>query len=86
MRISTRLRIITGATIAALAILIPILVWSFVEFRTAKDDDALADALHDNYFERASLRDQYFLYREDRLREQWLKSKHETDLLLYIAS
>ena len=60
----------------------PILVWSFVEFRNATDDDALANALHDNYFERASLRDQYFLYREHRLREQWLKSKHETDRLL----
>jgi PAS domain S-box-containing protein len=82
VRISTRLRIITGATIAALVILIPILVWSFVEFTNAKDDDALADALHDNYFQRASFRDQYFLYREDRLREQWLKRKDETDRLL----
>ena len=82
MRISTRLRIITGVTIAALVILIPILVWSFVEFKNAKDDDTLADALHDNYFERASFRDQYFLYREDRIREQWAKSKHETDRLV----
>ncbi len=82
MRISTRLRIITGVTIGALAILIPVLVWSFVEFKNAKDDDALADALHDNYFERASFRDQYFLYREDRLREQWIKSRTETDRLL----
>ncbi len=82
MRISTRLRIITGVTIAALVILIPILVWSFVEFKNAKDDDTLADALHDNYFERASYRDQYFLYREDRQREQWVKSKHETDRLV----
>jgi PAS domain S-box-containing protein len=73
---------ITGVTIAALVILIPILVWSFVEFKTAKDDDMLADAIHDNYFERASFRDQYFLYREDRLRKQWVKSKHETDRLL----
>ncbi len=82
MRISTRLRIITGVTIAALAILIPILVWTFVEFKNAKDDDALADAIHDNYFERASFRDQYFLHREDRLREQWIKSTHETERLV----
>ncbi len=72
----------TGVAIAALVILMPIVVWSFVEFKNAKDDDTLADALHDNYFERASLRDQYFLYREDRLREQWVKSKHETDRLV----
>ena len=82
MRVSTRLRIITGATIAALVILIPILIWSFVEFKSAKDDDALADALHDNYFERASYRDQYVLHREDRLREQWITSKHATDALV----
>jgi PAS domain S-box-containing protein len=73
---------ITGVTIAALVILIPILVWSFVEFKNAKDDQALADAIHDNYFERASFRDQYFLYREDRLRDQWIKSKHETESLV----
>jgi PAS domain S-box-containing protein len=82
VRISTRLRIITGVTIGALVILIPVLVWSFVEFKNAKDDDSLADALHDNYFERASFRDQYFLYREDRLRGQWVKSRTETDHLL----
>ncbi|MCX7178117.1 MAG: PAS domain S-box protein, partial [Proteobacteria bacterium] len=82
VRISTRLRIITGATVAVLVILVPVLVWSFVEFKSAKDDDALADALHDNYFERASYRDQYVLHREDRLREQWITSKHATDALV----
>jgi PAS domain S-box-containing protein len=81
VRISTRLRIITGGTIAALAILIPILVWSFVEFRNAKDDATLVGALHNNFFERTSFRDQYFLHREDRLREQWIKSKYETERL-----
>ena len=73
---------ITGVTSAALVILIPILVWSFVEFKNAKDDKALADAIHDNYFERASFRDQYFLHREGRLREQWIKSKRETESLV----
>ncbi|MDO8768463.1 MAG: ATP-binding protein [Burkholderiaceae bacterium] len=69
-------------TIAALVILIPILIWSFVEFNNAKDDATLADGLHGNFFERASFRDRYFLYREDRLRKQWVESKHETDRLL----
>jgi PAS domain S-box-containing protein len=72
---------IAGVTIAALVILMPILVWSFVEFKNAKDDKALADAIHDNYFERASFRDQYFLHREDRLREQWIKSKQDAESL-----
>ena len=82
MRLSTRLRIITGATTAALVTLIPILVWSFVEFNAAKIDDSLVEALHDNYFKRASFRDQYVLHREDRLKQQWDKSRSETDDLL----
>jgi PAS domain S-box-containing protein len=82
VRLSTRLRIITGATTAALVTLIPILVWSFVEFNAAKIDDSLVEALHDNYFKRASFRDQYVLHREDRLKQQWDKSRSETDDLL----
>jgi PAS domain S-box-containing protein len=82
VRLSTRLRIIAGATIAALVTLIPILVWSFIEFNTAKIDDSLVEALHDNYFKRASFRDQYVLHREDRLKQQWDRSRNETDDLL----
>jgi PAS domain S-box-containing protein len=85
VRLSTRLRIFTGATISALVTLIPILVWSFVEFNRAKSDDSLVEALHDNYFKRASFRDQYVLHREDRLKQQWDQSRNETDDLLMQA-
>ena len=86
MRIATRLRIVSIVTIAALAVLAPVLVWSFLEFNSAKNDGALADAIKANFFERASFRDQYFLYREDRLRAQWDKSKETADRLLHQAN
>ncbi|MDO8813734.1 MAG: PAS domain S-box protein [Gallionella sp.] len=85
MRITTRLRIISIATAAALAVLAPVLVLSFAEFRSAKNDYALADAIKANFFERASFRDQYFLYREDRARMQWDKSRQTADRLLQQA-
>ncbi|MFA7239524.1 MAG: PAS domain S-box protein [Sulfuricellaceae bacterium] len=85
MRITTRLRIISTATLAALAVLAPVLVLSFVEFRSAKNDYALADAIKANFFESASSRNQYFLYREDRARTQWDKSRQTADRLLQQA-
>jgi len=85
MRITTRLRIISIATLAALAVLAPVLVLSFVEFRSAKNDYALADAIKANFFESASFRDQYFLYREERARTQWDKSRQTADHLLQQA-
>jgi len=79
VRISTQLRIITRVTIVAIVILIPVLVWSFVEFNRAKIEDSLVEDLQDNYFQRASFRDQYVLHREVRLLEQWRKSRNETN-------
>ena len=85
MRITTRLRIISIVTIAAFIVLAPILVWSFIEFSGAKNDYTLADAIKVNFFERSSFRDQYFLYREDRARDLWYKSKETSDQLLHQA-
>jgi PAS domain S-box-containing protein len=86
MRITTRLRIISTCTIAALVVLVPILIKSFVEFKEAKNDYILANAIKVNFFERASFRDQYFLFREERAREQWDKSKETADRLLHQAN
>ncbi|MCK9199796.1 MAG: EAL domain-containing protein [Gallionella sp.] len=85
MRITTRLRIISIVTVAALVVLAPVLVWSFTEFKSAKNDYVLANAIKVNSFERASFRDQYFLYREDRARMQWDNSKETADRLLHQA-
>ncbi|MBS4095523.1 MAG: HAMP domain-containing protein [Sulfuricella sp.] len=85
MRIATRLRLISTATLAALVVLMPVLIWSFTEFRNAKNDYVLAEAILVNFFERASFRDQYFLYREDRARLQWEKSAETADRLVHQA-
>jgi len=82
MRIATRLRIIATVSIAVLVVLAPVLIWSFIEYKSAKSDYALANAILDNSFSRASFSDQYFLYREDRLRAQWDKSRETADDLL----
>jgi|GEM_PF-632000 len=85
MRISTRLGIISTATIVALVLLAPFLVISFVEFSNAKNDFLLANAIKNNFFERASVRAQYYLYREERLQQQWDNSKANSDELLQLA-
>ncbi|HEY6896364.1 MAG TPA: diguanylate cyclase [Rhodocyclaceae bacterium] len=82
MRIATRLRLISTATIAAVVLLTPVLVAAVLDFKRAKADYALAEKIHDNFLERAAFRDQYFLYREDRMRQQWDKSKEASDVLL----
>ncbi|MDD2774872.1 MAG: PAS domain-containing protein [Gallionella sp.] len=82
MRITTKLSIISASTAAALIVLLPILIWSVAEFKSAKSDYVLSNEIEVNFFERASVRDQYFLYREDRLRTQWEISKKISDVLL----
>ncbi len=82
MRIATQLKLISILTLAAIVVLVPVLYWSLVEFRSAKNDYALADAILANFFERASFRDRYFLYHEDRVRAQWDKNKELSDQLL----
>ncbi len=86
MRITTQLQITSKITVAAFVVLVPVLIWSFVEFKRAKNDYILADAIKVNFFERASFRDQYFLYREDRARIQWDKNKEIADHLLSQAN
>ena len=82
MRITTRLRIISTVTAAALAVLVPVLIWSFLEFNSASSDDSLADAISVGSSERTSFSGQYFLYREDRLRAQWDESNEAIGRML----
>ena len=82
MRIVTRLRIVATVTVVAWIVLMPILIWSMLEFRNARNDLALADEIKANFFRRAEFRDQYFLYREDRLRANWENNKAISDRLL----
>lgn len=85
MRITTRLRITSAITLSALVVLASVLAWSLLEFKSAKNNYVLADAIKVNFFERVSFRDQYFLYREDRARRLWDKSYETAAQLLLQA-
>ena len=85
MRITTRLRIIAAVTIAALVVLAPVLVRAFNEFRSAKSEYVLVGLIKDAFFASDSLRNQYLLYREERVQQQWERTKDETDALLHQA-
>ena len=85
MRIATRLWLSAAATVTALVLLIPVLVWSFSDYVERQNDTALVKSIHDNFNQRTSFRDQYFLYREDRVRMLWEESKVQSDQLLVLA-
>ncbi|MEI7614002.1 MAG: PAS domain S-box protein [Betaproteobacteria bacterium] len=85
MRIATQLRGISTASIAVLAVMTLFVIGSLIEFNDAKSDYVLAKSISDNFFERASLRDQYFLHREDRIRDLWDDNKRIADQLLHQA-
>ena len=82
MRIATRLWLSAAATVAAVAFLVPVLVWNFSVYAETQNNNVLVKLIHDNFFERASFRDQYFLHREDRIRLLWVESKLQSDQLL----
>ena len=71
MRVLTRLRTISITTVIALAILGIVLLWAIRQFDNAKQNYTLADEIRINLLERIALRDQYFLYHEERLKQQW---------------
>ena len=85
MRIATRLWFSAAATVATIVILLPVLFWTFSVDRDAGKNSDLAKSIQSNFVERASHRDQYFLYREDRARMLWDESKVQSDQLLRLA-
>ena len=82
MRITTKLTAISSATIAALVTLVPFLIQSISQSTSARNDLELADKIEARFLEQSSLRDQYFLHHEDRLRMQWEENKKVCDQLL----
>lgn len=86
MSVSARLRIISALAAAALLALGAILVGTFREFNFAKSNATLANAISDNYFQRAAFRDQYFLFRENHLRATWERKRRLADELLREAT
>jgi PAS domain S-box-containing protein len=85
VRIAKRLWLSAAATVAVVVLLIPVLFWNFSVYVETQSNNALVKSMHDNFFERASVRDRYFLYREDRVRLLWDESKVRSDQLLLTA-
>ena len=85
MRIATRLSLVFGGIVALLLVLLPTLLWSYLEFREARASFALADQIKTTFLERTSFRDQYFLYHEVHLEHLWEANKATSDHLLHQA-
>jgi PAS domain S-box-containing protein len=85
MRIITKLNAVSALTITTLAVLLPVLIWTAKESANAISDNALAEEIQSNFFERNSLRDQYFLHSEERTRLQWDERKLASDRQLLQA-
>jgi diguanylate cyclase (GGDEF)-like protein/PAS domain S-box-containing protein len=86
MRIASRLRIVSGLTLAALALLAPLLIGASIDYDRAKSDAAGAGEIRSSFFETQTARDQYLLYREESLRQQWEDANATTDLLINRAA
>ncbi len=85
MRIATRLWLSAAATVAAAVVLLPVLFWTFSVDLEVRKNDELVKSIQNNFVSRATYRDHYFLYREDRVRIQWDESKKQSDELLRLA-
>ncbi|MBF0460596.1 MAG: response regulator [Magnetococcales bacterium] len=78
MRILSRLRLLLYGSVGGLLVLAAFLIWSLAAFEAATAHDVLIDTILNNLFDEASLRDQCFLYRENRARTQWAEKDAET--------
>ena len=85
MRIVTRLNASAAIAGLALAILLPISIWAGLEFRESKADYLISGEIHESISHAEELRNQYYLYREDRTRQLWDRSKDRTSRLLLKA-
>jgi PAS domain S-box-containing protein len=82
MRIATSLQISSFLSTGVLIVLISVLFWSLGETGKARQDGLLADAIQEAIFERASARDEYLLYREERAKQEWSDKTRAIELLL----
>ena len=85
MRIVTRLNASAAIAGLALAILLPISIWTGLEFRDSKADYLISGDIQELISHAEELRNQYYLYREDRIRQLWDRSKERTSRLLLEA-
>lgn len=85
MRISSQLKIMSFVTALAFMIMIPILVWAFLDFNQTKSNYLLAESINQHYVKSNSLRSQYFLYSNQYVLEQLEIQKTEIEDLLHVA-
>ena len=82
MRAATRLSLIAAFATAVLVGLAPVVAWAFLEFADARRDHDLSAEIMFNVFERASLRDQYFVHPEGLVVSRWDERKRAAEELL----
>ena len=71
MTFANRLKISSIMSLSLFVLLAALLGWSSGELNRARDNDILADDIQTVIFQRATLRDEYFLYSVERARLQW---------------
>ncbi len=82
MRIRTKLAAITGAAAIVGLFALSTLAWTNAQLSRSAAELALIQELIETQFERAALREEYFLYHEERPREQWMQhTEHMTAAL-----
>jgi diguanylate cyclase (GGDEF)-like protein/PAS domain S-box-containing protein len=82
MRILSRLRLLSAISLASLIALAGLLSWSLLDFRAATANDQLVDAIRNNVIHASALRDEYFLYRDERSKRQWSAKSAEVATLI----
>ena len=77
MRIVERLTARALLAGAVLSVLLPTFIWTALEFSQSKADYLLAGNIEETMSRSEELRNQYYLYREDRVRHTHASCKHE---------
>ena len=82
MRVQTKQKNISYILVTTLIVLLSAIIWLLIITRSSNSDLRLVDEIQTNFFERTSLRDQYFLYHEELIRIRWEENKKHSDSLL----
>ena len=86
MEISSRIKLGAYISIGILVLIIPAMYWSYLKIQKATNNDILADAIQESILKRASIRDEYLLYREEVTKNEWLAKRNDGELRLEMAS
>ncbi|MBL8512257.1 MAG: response regulator, partial [Betaproteobacteria bacterium] len=82
MSIISRLKFIAYLTTAMLIVLGPLIVWRFIDFRYVQQNEELVEVIRHSELKQAQIRDQYLLYAEPRMQQQWREQNDITTQLV----